>query len=323
MLDRAASILTENLRSSTLYHGPSEFEQGSLDMLKVAASQCGVTVAPSFHPHAFPDITVNGFGVEVKYTKNDTWLAVANSIFEGMRDPSVRCVYVILGKTGGEAEVRWRRYEECITHVRVSNAPRFVVEMDGDRTPLFELLSVGYDEFSTFTAEEKMRHVRDYSRGRLRKGERLWWLEPSHSLPIEVRSYMSLSQEEKRMLRSEAALLCPQVCAGSRVRNKYTDAALYLLMHHGVFCPQARDLFSAGSVALRADETRGGNYILRALHDIQDLMRDAARRLDDELFMEYWGEGCPPESRVERWLEKADALAKDWCPSEHLFFSAN
>lgn len=89
VLDRAAEILTENLRSSPLYHGPEPFQQGVLDMLRVAAKGCGVTVEPTYHPHAFPDIRVNGFGVEVKYSKRDTWNAVGNSVFESMRDPTV------------------------------------------------------------------------------------------------------------------------------------------------------------------------------------------------------------------------------------------
>lgn len=53
VLDRAAEILTENLRSSPLYHGPEEFEQGVLDMLEIAAEGCGVTVERTYHPLPF------------------------------------------------------------------------------------------------------------------------------------------------------------------------------------------------------------------------------------------------------------------------------
>ena len=319
LLDRAVGILTENLRSSRLYHGPNEFQQHVLDMLKVVALDSSVEIAPSFHPHAFPDIVANGFGIEVKYTKQNTWTAVGNSIFEGMRDRTVDSVYVIFGKVGGDPEVRWRRYNDCVTHVRVSHAPRFVIEMEGEREPLFEHMGIAYDDFAKLDDDEKMRHVRDYSRNRLEVGERLWWIEPNHSVPIQVRSYMTLEQSEKRMLRAEAALLCPQVCGGSRVRNKYTDAALYLLNQHGVLCTQARDLFSAGSVALRSDNTRGGNYIMRALQDIEDLIRDAARRLDGALFEEYWGSDYPPDARISEWLRRADEYASGWTPSESLF----
>lgn len=319
VLNDTVSILTENLRSSTAYHNPNLFQQHVLDMLKVSARGRGVEVTPSFHPHAFPDIRVNSFGVEVKFTKRDTWLAVGNSIFEGMRDPDVKTVYMILGKAGGNPEARWARYEECITHVRISHSPRFVVELDGG-SQLFNHLSVSYDEFQHLSDNDKMRHIRDYSRNRLKEGERLWWLEDQdHALPIEVRLYTRLTNEEKRVLRAEAALLCPQICKPSRARGKYDSAALYLLTHHGVFCPQTRDLFSAGSVALRSDDTRGGNYVLRALQDIQEQMEQAAEQLDDALFVEYWGEECPPKNRIKRWLELADEYARDWLPSKELF----
>lgn len=323
VLDRAAEILTENLRSSPLYHGPEQFQQGVLDMLKVAAKGCGVTVEPTYHPHAFPDIRVNGFGVEVKYSKRDTWNAVGNSVFESMRDPTVKAVYVMFGKVGGIPEVRWGKYEDCVMHVRVSNAPRFVVDMEREERPLFERFQIDYDTFARLPDEGKMEHVRDYWRNRLPQGEHLWWLEPSHTLPINVRLYMGLPQEDKRIYRAEAALLCPQICKGSRARRKYVDAAMYLLTYHGVLCPQARDLFSAGSVALRTDETRGGNYLLRALQDIESLMIDAAQRLDDALFVEYWGESCPPYKRIGRWLALADRYAKGagWKPSTVLFKS--
>ena len=319
LLDRTVEILTENVRSSTLYHGPREFEQGTLDMLRVAARDSDITIDPSFHPNAFPDIVANGYGVEVKYTRQNSWLAVGNSIFEGMRDRNVDSVYVIFGKIGGMPEVRWRRYRDCVTHVRVSHAPRFVIEMEGERQPLFNHMGIEYDDFAELDDDEKMRYVREYSRNRLEQGERLWWIEPSHSIPIQVRPYMTLGQTEKRALRAEAAILCPQVCGGSRVRNKYTDAALYLLTHHGVLCTQARDLFSAGSVALRADDTRGGNYIMRSLMDIEDLMRGAAIRLEDALFEEYWGQDYPVGERITEWLRRADEYATDWVPSDNLF----
>ena len=54
-----------------------------------AATDINVVVEPTYHRHAFPDIRVNGYGVEVKYSKRDTWNAVGNSVFETMRDPGV------------------------------------------------------------------------------------------------------------------------------------------------------------------------------------------------------------------------------------------
>ena len=41
--------------------------------------------------------------------------------------------------------------------------------------------------------------------------------------------------------------------------------------------------------------------------------------LEDELFVEYWGESAIKEDRIKKWLEKADKLASGWKPSLVLF----
>lgn len=319
VLETAVLALSDEARRGQPCQDPKQFESLVLAAVRKAARGQGVDVAPTMHPHAFPDIAVNGYGIEVKHTRKDTWLAVGNSVFEGMRDQSVMHVYVVYGKMGGWPEVRWARYEDCITHVRISHAPRFVIEMDR-ASPLFSHIGVPYETFCKLSPDEKMLRIREYSRGRLKPGERLWWLEDQdHSLPIQVRMYMRLSDQEKRQLRAEAALLCPKICGPSRMRGKYDDAALYLLTRHGVFCPQTRDLFTAGSVAIPGNRERGGLYVQRALYFIQEEMRHAAQQLDDALFVEYWGKFVPPDKRITEWLRQADDYAQGWIPSQTLF----
>ena len=319
LLDVAVATLTKEAQRHSPYPDATAFEEVVLNAVDRAARGAGVQVRPTMHPHAFPDITVNGYGIEVKHTRKDTWLAVGNSVFEGMRDWSVQQVYVVYGKMGGWPEVRWARYEDCITHVRISHAPRFVIEMDRV-SPLFKRIQVPYADFARLSPEEKMHHIREYARGRLKPGERLWWLEDQdHSLPIQVRVYMRLSEQEKRQYRAEAAVLCPEICSPSRTRGKYDAAAMYLLTQHGVFCPQTRDLFSAGSVAIPGNRERGGHYVQRALSLIEAEMRMAAATLDESLFLEYWGEAVTPKLRIDEWLKRADACARDWIPSEVLF----
>lgn len=303
------------------------FEKHVLTELRKAVAAKEVSANPTHHVHAFPDIAVNGFGIEVKYTKKDSWLAVGNSVFEGMRDPDVGSVYVVFGKMGGWPEVRWRRYQECVTHVRISHAPRFVIEME-DPDSLFDKIGVPYVDFADLSPDEKMKHIREYSRSRLAEGQRLWWLEDqaeqsqeqqAHTWPAEVSLYVDLDQSDKDKYRAEAALLCPGVVRPRTAKYKYVDPALYMLRQHGVFCPHARDLYSAGSAAYRESDERGGNHILRALLFLEQHMRDAASYLDDQLFVEYWGYSCAPSDRIDEWLRQADKLATDWIPSDSLF----
>jgi len=321
ILETACVVIRAKLSSGTLYKSSSEFE---LEVRTVLAELLGGEMEIDFapHPHLFPDICTPPFGVEVKFTLKDTWRSVANSIFEGTRDPDVSHVYLMLGKMGGEADVRWGRYGECIIHVRTSHVPRFEVELFPS-DPLFDKLGIPYEQFRLLPTSERMKYIREYARGRLKKGERLWWLGDhqgeEHSLPVQARLFMGLEQAEKRQLRAEAAFLCPQIVKPPRGKHKYDDVALYLLTYHGVLCSQARDLFSAGSAAKSTKSARGGNYVQRALADIQDEMRLAATALDTTLLEEYWGHSVSEDKRILEWLKLADSYAVTWKPSDSLF----
>lgn len=329
LLDVVCEKLTDECRRGKKYDKAKTFENRVREILQSLVADYKLTVDFEPHPYVFPDIVLGEYGLEVKFTTNDTWRSVANSVLESTRSQAVQNIYVIFGKMGGVPGVRWDRYEDCVIHVRTSHVPRFEVELSprGDsaskKESLFRKMGVSYNDFSRLSIHERMEHIRKYARGRLKKGERLWWLEDrpdqGHSLPLEVRLYMGLPQDEKRRLRAEAALLCPQIVKPSRSKGKYNDATIYLLTYHGVLCPQARDLFSAGSVALRSNAERGGNYILRALSDIEAEMRTAAATLEDALFVEYWGVSVPPENRIQEWLKRADKHASGWKPSEALF----
>jgi len=322
ILTRGCAALTEEARGAGFRTSPAFERKVRLVLAGLLPAHSGIIVDFAPPAQAFPDVALSDYGVEVKFTLGDTWRSVANSVQETQRVDSVKFVYVVFCKMGGMPEVRWRPYADCVVHVRTSHVPRFEIDLETDHS-LFELMGIAYDAFRVLPMHEKMQYVREYARGRLKKGERLWWLEDgdteAHTMPIQARLYTSLNQDEKTRLRAEAALLCPIIVKSGRVRNKYDDAVLYLLTYHGVLCHQARDLFSAGSVANPNNDDSGGVYIQRALKLLENPMREAAARMDDALFVEYWGESVPPGERIARWLEKADALASGWTPSESLF----
>lgn len=322
ILRKVCETLTAEARRKP-FQSSKEFEDRVREAMQDETRGSKVEIDFDPHPQAFPDIAVGKFGVEVKFTTNDTWRSVANSVLETNRIHEVEKIYLIFGKMGGKPEVKWDEYEKCVMHVRTSHVPRFEVEISTPKS-LFEMMGVPYDEFRNLPMEDKMRHIRAYARGRLKEGERMWWLEdapdePGHTLPMQARLYTKLSSEEKTKMRAEAALLSPKIVQSSRVRDKYDDAVLYLLTYHGVLCHQGRDLFSAGSVANPENDDEGGIYIERALKLIENDMIDAANRLDDAVFVEYWGESVPVADRIGRWLQKADELARDWIPSKSLF----
>jgi hypothetical protein len=304
------------------FQSSSVFENRVRELLQEHTPQFEIDYAP--HPYIFPDITAGIFGVEVKFSAKDTWRSIANSVFESFRNPSVQHIYVVFGKMGGVPNVKWGRYEDVVMHVRTSHVPRFELAMDAELS-LFSQFNVSYQAFSAMSIQQKMKYIREYARGRMKDGERLWWLEEPdiHSLPIQVKLYIELSQEEKKRLRAEAVLLSPKIVGGSRTKNKYNDVALYLLTYHGVLASQVRDLFSAGSVAMAKDPIRGGIYIMRALQELEDDMMEASKRMEDSLFVEYWGYSVPAHLRIPKWLALADQYAQGWIPSQVLFQKYN
>jgi len=321
LLDSVVATLRDEARH-TLFSTPKQFENRVRDVVKNAIDDPSTIINFDPHPQAFPDIAVGEYGIEVKFTTNDTWRSVANSVLETNRIAEVKTVYIVFGKMGGEPDVKWGEYEKSVMHVRTSHVPRFEVEIGASKS-LFEQMGISYDSFRLSEMHEKMRYIRQYARGRLKAGERLWWLEDAtgeeHTLPIQARLYTKLSTDEKTKLRAEAVLLCPRIVESGRSKNKYDDVVLYLLTYHGVLCHQARDLFSAGSVANPTNDDNGGIYIARAIKLIEEEIREAAARMEDALFVEYWGVSVPPKQRIKEWLLRADSYARGWKPSEVLF----
>lgn len=318
ILDIAVERMNESAKAGAAgFDSAESFERTVAAELRVACKSQGIgSVGHTFHPSAFPDILVNGFGVEVKYTQRKTWHGTGNSIFEGMRDENTKQFFLVFCRAD-LPEIRWRKYEDSIKGIRISHSPRYMIDMDIDQS-FFDDLDIPYTEFISYSIRDKMVHVRKHVKARISEHQKLWWIdeEGDHTLPLEVRLYRLLPREVKRTLRAEAALMCPQIFKGSRQKGKYDPAAIYLLTQHGVYAPQIRDLFTAGSVA---GPELGGNYLLRSLRDIQMEILAASRRLDDTLFVEYWGFSCPIDQRISRWLQLADQYAVDFRPSDEFF----
>jgi hypothetical protein len=321
LLGELCKRLTDECRSGRMYDQSKPFENRVREIIGNLLVQWKIPVDFAPHPYGFPDIVLGKFGVEVKFTKEDTWRSVANSVLETFRGKDVRHIYLVFGKMGGIPEVRWGRYEECVMHVRTSHVPRFEVDIEAKES-LFNKFGITYDEFSGLSEHGRMEHVRKYARARLKPGERLWWLEAKpeevHSLPMQVKLFANLSKDDKLKMRGEASLLCPQIVGSRNNRTKYTDPIMYLLTYHGILA--SRDAFSAGSAA---GPKRGGNYVARALINVQRQMVQASQYLEAALFMEYWGMNVEPEKRLTEWLKMADVYAKlaspPWKPSDVLF----
>lgn len=333
LLDQVALQLTNDMRTQPESEWLSaesskalSYEQHVREYLHDAVEMMGkegngheVNLHPS--GQTFPDIPCGRFGVEVKFTTNDKWESIANSIRETKRDENVEIVYLMFGKMGGIPESRWMKYEDCVVHVRTSHEPRFQVDLSGKKRSLFTVMGISYDDFRKLDIMDKMPYIRKYARS-IHPDGRLWWIEDSsdgeeHNTDVDLVAYPSLDKATRDKYRAEATLLCPALVSdgtGSEGRKKtfvYRDVAMYFMTYHGVLLYNARDITSAGSV---------GNKV-KGVVSLQNLMEAASHYLDDALFEEYWNESVPREDRLAWWLNKADSMTTSWerKPSELMF----
>ncbi len=112
LLSELCARLTDECRSGQAYDQSKPFENRVREVIKTLLDKFKIAVDFSPHPYGFPDIVLGQFGIEVKFTTNDTWRSVANSVFESFRNKNVKHIYVVFGKMGGERAVRWGRYEQ-------------------------------------------------------------------------------------------------------------------------------------------------------------------------------------------------------------------
>ena len=129
-LDKAVQTMNlQAIAGMPGYTNSDDFEKTVLAQLRLSFQ--GIAEAcPALHASAFPDIVVNGFGVEMKFTSRSTCHGTGNSIFEGMRDETANRVYLVYFRSD-ISEARWSRYEECIKGVVISHSPHYMIDMDG------------------------------------------------------------------------------------------------------------------------------------------------------------------------------------------------
>jgi hypothetical protein len=96
LLDRCCEQLTNEARANIFKSSP-QFENRVREVLDELIKKDGaIKIDFSPHPQAFPDIAMGDFGVEVKFTLNDTWRSVANSVLETQRMESVKHIYTMI-----------------------------------------------------------------------------------------------------------------------------------------------------------------------------------------------------------------------------------
>lgn len=301
------------------YNG-TEMEQIALKALKNVAPQTSfsadsIKLVSGIH---FPDIQAAGhFGVEVKTTKSDSWTSTGSSIVESTRIPDVSRIYMLFAKLGGVTpEFRCRPYEQCLSNIAVTHAPRYLIDMnlaDNGEENIFEKMSVDYDTFRQLGEKEKISSVRRYyMHANQAKGkyEMPWWMGDSdsdESSSIMIRFFTDLTKPEKSGIRARMFILFPELFSSKQ--DKYKRAALWMCSRYSVICSNLRDTFSAGG---KVEEIGGVKFkqkmpqVLNNLYQYRNLIRIILNNPDEALAQDIednWGENESNNICVNRWLE--------------------
>ena len=256
--------------------------------------------------YAFPDIVANGyFGVEVKITTKDHWTSTGNSVLETSRIEEVERIFIMFGKLGGEPDVRYRLYQECLPEISVTHSPRYRINMDlPNGKSIFDKMGVSYDNLRT--SGNTIQEIKSYYRGQLKDGEGLWWIDEESEAPSPViKQFRTLEPENRERFKVDCMILFPELFKN---RANYERAATYMITEFGAVSTSLRDAFSAGGKqeVLVAREKKSVSQMLSQLHDYAPKIASRINEIDEELLKFYWQVSSIEGDRIEQWKELID-----------------
>lgn len=256
--------------------------------------------------HAFPDIVANGyFGVEVKVTVKDHWTSTGNSVMESSRIEDVERIYIMFGKLGGKADVRYRLYQECLPEISVTHSPRYKINMDLQTgKSIFDKMGVDYDTLRK--SDDTIQQIKNYYRKQLKAGEELWWIdgekEDGASSPV-IRPLRSFEPKEKERFVVEAMILFPEMFGSSM--TKFERAAAYLITEYNAVSANLRDTFTAGGqmkIKIKDSEKTVPKIFFHLFSKAKTIV-DQIENLDEVTLLYYWRIDKIKGSKIEQWKQ--------------------
>jgi hypothetical protein len=256
--------------------------------------------------YAFPDIIANGyFGVEVKITTKDHWTSTGNSVLETSRIEEVERIFIMFGKLGGEPDVRYRLYQECLPEISVTHSPRYRINMDLPKgKSIFDKMGISYDDLRT--SGDTIQKIKSYYRKQLKDGEGLWWIDEESESPSPViKQFRTLEPQSKERFKVDCMILFPELF---KSRANYERAATYMITEFGAVSTSLRDAFSAGGQqeVLVAREKRSVSQMFSQLHAYALKIASRINDIDEVLLKFYWRVSSIEINRIKQWKELID-----------------
>ncbi|WP_439243625.1 hypothetical protein [Lonepinella sp. BR2474] len=324
LLEKTKQFVLANIDVNVINSG-NKFEQFVFESMQAVAQNTVFEHALyRTSDREFPDIIAKGYwGVEVKFTKDDKWLSIGNSILESSRVSSVEKIYIFFGKCGGVPEIKYRRYEDCLSGISVTHYPRYQIDMTlAEGHSIFDKIGISYDELRQ--DKRPVSKIRQYYKKQLKNNDSLWWIdEESTAKQFAIYSFANLEQQQKDKLIAESFILFPEIL--SNKQDKYAKACAFWVSYYSVICPNMRDLYSAGGKVGLADiEAEQQAYyqqwqidklsqvFYRLLFQYQPIIKSLLGNIDLAVVEDCWNEQMADyDSLVKKWCSKIDHYSLD------------
>ena len=291
---------------------PTDLEEVTRDLLKDVAPRTpfrpeDITLVSGY---TFPDIMATDYcGVEVKSTKDDKWTSLGSSIVESTRNTTVGNIYMLFGKLGGNPpEFRLRPYQECLSEIKVTHSPRYLIDMElSEKDNIFVKMRKPYESFRLLEEKEKISEVRKYYLQKAKdegKNEMPWWLEETSD--INLGFYNDLSPADKNEMMTRCYIIFYSMY-DSDPQGRYKRIALWLCNHYSLLCPNMRDFFTAGGVCslFYKGKTRQYPHIVGEVIEKVPIIKKLLNNPDLELIKDindFWDFKFDRNNLFESWL---------------------
>lgn len=288
LLEKTITSLKESSGTNFIGMSPTDFEKVVQTHLENCAKgsefEDGIELVSG---KSFPDIVVTDktgkkWGVEVK-TSKDKWNSTGSSINESTRVDDIENVYILFGKLKKPVDFKTRLYQEALSEVRVTHYPRYIIDMElpvGES--FFDKIGVDYNDFRK--ADDTIKQVKRYYSSQLKPGEELWWIDSDTELP-KLTTWSSLQPARQEELLAEGYLLFPELIQDGG-NDKYVRFANWLVSKNLIVCPNVRDQFTAGGMAVISGIAfpKGFTKLLEHLEHVQK----SSQKIKLEEICYYW-----------------------------------
>lgn len=268
------------------------FENKVFEVMHTIATENDVSNIRQTGAQTFPDIVIEGYGIEVKFSKSAKWESTGNSTFESTFDRQVTNeIYLLFGrKNGNRIEVRYDKYENCLSDVKVTHKPRFMINMDmSPGENVLSQLGLTYEAYRLLDKKEKEKTIREFLERGISQGEEIVEIDEDAVTSARIKHYNNFDIETKKRIHAELYIYFP-VVLGNR-SDKYKDVAAYLIKQYNAFHGSIRDIFSAGG---KANRTIQGNVVSGCPQKYCQIYDDAKdfefilNNTTEEKLYEYW-----------------------------------